>query len=287
MNAAHWLSNSLLGGAQTNGSRVFGVDRMSLLRGSLFVGALLAAGCDPQVDDDYKGEPLASLQGTIAVADEQPSPGDVSTAVLWHDFAESDSAVVTEPVQVRGSFPAEFSLDLFEPPPETVMVELEGEDDGPTGKRIAVGYVGVLANNAAAGPGEFEQVWESALGTENDHLLVYSEQEVSEALVGDLFPGGLRPGYQLFRVTRPTEEERTCLDPWVECIDVCVQQYEACSAEQQVCDDESAACFTACDEEHQPDLCPDGDFQDRLSPVAIDDGLSIVIGGDKPYPDWF
>lgn len=282
-------SDSNSGRAQNNVLRVFGVERsapMSLLR-TFALGALLVAGCDPQADDEYKGEALASLQGTIAVADEQPSPGDVSTAVLWHDFAESDSAIVTEPVPVEGSFPAEFSLNLYEPPPDTVFIEVEGPDDGPTGKFIAVGYVAVLPNNATSGPGQFQDVWESALGTENDHLLVYAEEEVSQELLRDVFPGGMQPGYQLFKVTRPSYEELHCLDPWSDCIDVCIADFNACTEDEQTCSDESVACFGACDEEHQPDQCNQGDFRDLLSPVPITDALSLVIGGEKPYPDWY
>lgn len=259
---------------------------MSLLR-TFALGTVLMAACDPQADDTYKGEALASLQGTIAVADEQPSPGDVSTAVLWHDFAESDSAVVTEPVPVEGAFPAEFKLSLYEPPSPDVLIEVEGPDDGPTGKFIAVGYVAVLPNNAAAGPGDFTEVWESALGVENDHLLVYAEEAVSEELLRGVFPGGLQPGYQLFSVTRPSEEDRHCLDPWSDCIDACLAQFELCEGDEQTCGEESVACFGACDEEHQPDQCPQGDFRDLLAPVQITDALSLVIGGEKPYPDWF
>jgi len=249
--------------------------------------AVLAAGCDPQADASYKGEPLASLHGTVQVAEGQAVAPDVFTSIVWHDFADSDSAALSEPVAVEGSFPAEFALEVYEPPPSSVLYDVEDPDTQElTGKNIAIGYIAVLPPDTP--DGDMQLVHEAALGIDNDHLLVYADQAVDEALLRGVFPGGLVPGYQLFRVTRPdlNAEAEACRAPFDACSEACFASF--CSADGSDCQEGLLPCIEDCEAQHDTSQCPEYvDDQDQLEPTAMTSELSIILGGPKLSPDWF
>ena len=78
--------------------------------------ALALAACDAQAPADYRGEPLGSVRGGIEA--EGALEGDA--ALLW--WTPGGGAIVRTPLQVRGEFPAGFSIDLFEPPPAEALL---------------------------------------------------------------------------------------------------------------------------------------------------------------------
>ena len=76
----------------------------------------LVAACSPQAGTDYSGEPLLTLTGSV-VAGGDPAAAfpPAQAGVLWYGVR----AMVGASVPVVGSFPANFSLSLHWPPPET------------------------------------------------------------------------------------------------------------------------------------------------------------------------
>jgi hypothetical protein len=96
---------------------------------------LCVAACDAQVGDEYRGEPLLSMQGTVVLSE----PNDPRNVVPAIAFAAEFQTVLIEP-EVRGQFPAQFRLDITEPPPAEALFELPDSDGG----KLALGRIVVL-----------------------------------------------------------------------------------------------------------------------------------------------
>jgi hypothetical protein len=97
---------------------------MKALRVSLLALGLGAAalGCDPQVGPDYEGESVFSLGGELLL--EGDSRGLVPALALW--LPETNELAIVD-VEVSGSFPASFRLDVMTPPPPEGIVEFDGK----------------------------------------------------------------------------------------------------------------------------------------------------------------
>lgn len=94
--------------------------------------ACAAVGCDDQVSPFYRGESLFTLSGNVEITG-QHAQGELVPALA---FVSSDTAEVRIlEVDVQGSFPSDFRLDVYEPPPTDAFTTLDG------GERIALGYV--------------------------------------------------------------------------------------------------------------------------------------------------
>jgi hypothetical protein len=96
--------------------------------------ALGLFGCDAQVGPDYAGEPLLSVRGQVVLAGENAA--DVTPVIAFN--TATGYAVVN--AEVSGEFPAEFRLDVVEPPPPDALYDYT---DG-TG-RIAFGILAVAS----------------------------------------------------------------------------------------------------------------------------------------------
>ncbi|NUP09696.1 MAG: hypothetical protein HOW73_26930 [Polyangiaceae bacterium] len=233
----------------------------------------MAAACDPQTGDAYKGEPLATLEGKIQVADDATPPDEAAVAaIVWHTFYENDGEATSEAVDVGGTFPADFTLQLFEPPPPEAFNEWsEGSGDP---HLFAIGYIGVLPQSALALTDQ-QAVWEVAYGVESNFMITYADEFVAEEQTEGVFPGGVQPGYQLWSVVYvDNSAAEACWEPFNECI-------EPCGEEQ--------ACFDACFAAHDPTGCPEfAEGHDTFEPADIEaEQLSIVLGGEIELPNWF
>ena len=92
-------------------------------------GLAALGGCDAAADLDYRGEPLATIRGQVTTsADKQSEPYLHPRAVLvWQNpqlLNEDGTAPpigsferIAEDVAVVSQFPAEFEINLFNPPP--------------------------------------------------------------------------------------------------------------------------------------------------------------------------
>jgi len=88
------------------------------------LAAALAEGCDSQVGQDYRGEPLLTLRGSIVQNGENieelvPALGFYKTGTAHDRFYVVDG-------RVSGSYPAQFQLDVTDVPPEQAMASCGG-----------------------------------------------------------------------------------------------------------------------------------------------------------------
>jgi len=91
------------------------------LTGGLGVLALASAmGCEAQVNDEYKGEPLFSLQGNVVVSEEQ-ADSKLIPHLAFRVAGEEANSVVLVDGELTGEFPAKFRFDVTEPPPDSVL----------------------------------------------------------------------------------------------------------------------------------------------------------------------
>lgn len=101
---------------------------------SLVSVALTMGACGDLADADYRGESQLTLRGTVenpqslTVADD-----DTHAWLLWLP-AEGGASVVADETPVEATFPADFTLQVLQPPPDSVIAPFDGG-------RVAVGVV--------------------------------------------------------------------------------------------------------------------------------------------------
>lgn len=165
-------------------------DRGRLLWCLPIASALFA--CSSQVQSDYPGEPIATLHGKVtANAASLESIPDVSAAIVWSQVRPE---FVGERVDVQGSFPASFKLDLFEPPPAEAELKMDsdycvgeyrsgevGEDGECDGQLVPAGtpmgfWLGyIVAVDASTVEGKLDEP--EVIGADVDHFIVYFEHD--------------------------------------------------------------------------------------------------------------
>jgi len=172
---------------------------MSQLRSVLAtvtVSCLSLAACASQVDGDHQGTPLATLAGSVTNTRAQ-TPSSADVVVLWVTDGMGDF-VTAETVPVQGSFPAAFSLALYEPPADIV---LNAHPSG--GPKVG------LAMLSAAEPGQTPSDATPPLGLDPDHLLVYLPEDVTAGTFASYFLHGPAPaGFHIYGFNRLTDAER-------------------------------------------------------------------------------
>ena len=154
-----------------------------------------AAGCGSQVDSDHQGEVLATLNGSMN-STEVPSPTRASVAVVWAIGSAGTKMAGADFVDVEGSLPSNFTLDIFTPPADEFMREVDG---------LAFGAAFIAAVRTDQDP----KLWQQWLGVENDHVLVYlPETPPKDSTLAALLHGEPTKGFHIYRRYRPTEAER-------------------------------------------------------------------------------
>ena len=154
-----------------------------------------AAGCGSQVDSDHKGEVLATLQGSMASA-EVPSPTHVNVAIVWAIGSGGTKMAGADYVDVEGSLPSNFTLDIFTPPEKDFMREVDGLTFG-------AAYI------AAVRTDQDPKAWQQWLGVENDHVLVFlPDTPPKDSTLAALLHGEPTKGFHIYRRYRPTQAER-------------------------------------------------------------------------------
>jgi hypothetical protein len=177
-------------------------------------GLLGATGCDSQVDSDYPGESLATVRGTIANERTLPTP-EAHAGLFWiaTSAADQNEYLHGESVEVSGDFPAQFQLDLFQPPPEEALDDLAEENGEPLPSRVAVAMISVTDQSpeelgAIEDPGS-ETFYEHFLGIAEQYVVIYAEQPTEEFVTNfGEYIAPLDAGYNLVEVIRGTPDER-------------------------------------------------------------------------------
>lgn len=108
--------------------------QLSSLLFLLFSLLLTLAGCGNVVGPNHPGEPLVTIQGQMNPTPDTRITGPVRLAFVWYpqwlaaeDMGGSQGGpvdVVTEDVLYEGSFPANYSFHIYNPPPESALKPL-------------------------------------------------------------------------------------------------------------------------------------------------------------------
>jgi hypothetical protein len=155
------------------------------------------AGCDPQADRGYPGEPLVTLRGQVA--GDPPLP-PLEAAMLWQRGPppSTDDQELATRAPVESGFPATFTIRLYQPPPAAAR------------RTLAPGEVSFARGNAAAVPFGIaaEQVSQlptaanPSYGVDLDHWVVHLGADVPPNSLTAWWLGAALPaGYHLVRVT--------------------------------------------------------------------------------------
>jgi hypothetical protein len=230
---------------------------------------LALSACDAQVDPDYPGEPIASLVGTVTNEMQVRKPTNAEVALVWLNTAGSPDRYFGERAAVNSQFPADFTLDVYAPPPAEALNDYTHGAVRPQESRVGVAYIAAVDAQifalygdrlTDAEDGMLEQL---TLGGAENHMLVYVEKDVQPNTHAETLLGGqLAAGYHVMDVKRPTEAQK--------------QQAEQCFT-QATNTEEFAACYALVFDRLQ--LAP-VDMQTRISVRLVDDSETIN------WPDW-
>jgi hypothetical protein len=225
------------------------------------------SACDAQVDPDYPGEPIASLVGTVTNEMQSRSATDPVVVLLWmnENTPGGPDTFYGETAAVSGQFPADFTLDVFTPPPDFVLNDFTAGGQRPDESRVGTAAIAVVDGQAIAAfeRGE-EPAADALLGGADKHVLVYVDKDIQPGTFGEYFlDGQLSAGFHVMDVERLTEAQQ--------------QQVDQCRA-QAVDEAQRRACGpdSAFDRLH---LAP-ADMQTRISVRLVDDPDSV------DWPEW-
>lgn len=101
---------------------------------------VLGAGCQAQVGEDYRGEVLLRVQGSVVIDD-----ADAAGLVPVLAFEGRDSMVLLD-ARVTGVFPSRFRMDVTDAPPASTFTSFGGVGGEP-GPLIARGFIALVPNS--------------------------------------------------------------------------------------------------------------------------------------------
>jgi hypothetical protein len=95
------------------------------------------------VDTSYRGEALATIEGSVQTGTAPITTTSIDAAITWaHATFSPDQQLiqsvdwVDEATPVSGTFPANFTLSIYQPPPSSVLIACPGSS-----AHLAVGFV--------------------------------------------------------------------------------------------------------------------------------------------------
>ena len=168
---------------------------------AMLSAALLLTGCGQGAASPDSHPPLAQLNGVIhstAVS----TPQEVRVALVWRILSANAELKVASELGVHAEFPAQFTFDINELPPEAALGPINSSDDKPiAGVRVAEGTLIVyedlngndkldLISSDATAPSP-----DLVLGTPADLDIGYLEGTIPPDLVPDL----AQPGFHVIQ----------------------------------------------------------------------------------------
>jgi hypothetical protein len=238
-----------------------------LHRSLLALAAAPLIACSAMTDDNYRGEALLSLEGTIDSHRAAAPPRDVNISLVWQRNYNAEKTKM--PLDVAPMFPATFQLKVFKRPPLDVL---------PTDPRLpnygwetahsAVGFIVAATPDAVYGWSSDLpiSIWppdQGVLGVDPRHVILYVPEGVPQGTLGpwsihDTFT----PGFHVLEVK--------CLSPAKQAeLRACLAQHPATNTLES-----QRATLEACDTltSYWPwlRLAPD-DLQTELTVELIDD----------------
>jgi hypothetical protein len=126
-------------------------------------------------------------------------PTGVSSLTAKLDTDTQVAGAVGQRVHVEGEFPAQFRLELLQPPPDDVLIHAR------TGESVALGLF--VALDPAGAPfvldGDAPGLPPWIQGASETHLLLFAHESVPrDSDLGTILGFGVAPGFQLLEVTR-------------------------------------------------------------------------------------
>jgi hypothetical protein len=196
-----------------------------LYRSLLALAAVPLIACSAMTDDNYRGEVLLSLEGTIDARRAAAAPRDVNIALVWQLNYNSERTRV--PLDLVPTFPASFQLNVFQRPPVLPLPTDEHDPEyGWVTSRSTFGYIVAATPDAdyawySSTPVSITPPSHGVLGVDPRHVIMYVPDGVTEGSIG---PWGIRntftPGFHVLDVKclSPAKqaELQTCLEqhPW-------------------------------------------------------------------------
>jgi hypothetical protein len=238
----------------------------------LYVGLLVAAGCGAQATPDYPGEKLSVVKGKVVSALTVPEVPDALVLANWGDVGAMFPPGGTT-AEVEGEFPAQFSLALYEPPPEEKLfnpadsirfAQDERPFDPAVESRIALAHIVAVAKDASGNPDPYH-----VLGAAEGHALLYVEEDIAEDSLGAaMFHAPLEAGYHLLEVRAiPEAEERGVIE--CEAAAVSVEAWKACGLNSRLHRADNDDTVTV-------RLVPDTElFFESYSPIYVSPGTDL------------
>lgn len=221
----------------------------------------LAGACSAQADSDYEGDLLASLEGQVTTSRSSATP-DAEAMAIWLPSDDYDFLVPTaDRVDVEGSFPSAFRLDMTEPPPDEGSIDGSGD--------LALGFLTIVSAGLTQEDILQDEPPDDLLfGVEEGHMLLWVGTEDGGGSFAEFFElGSLSPGYHVLDVLGLTKAED--------------DQVNACQ-EAAMSEEESQACFDMerdLYEQRYPDVDwgPDDLKFDKLRLAADDLDTELAI----------
>lgn len=165
---------------------------------SLVLALAPLTACASQVDGSHQGTALAKIGGSVRNIRTLPVSAGSEVVVVWQNSSGSPDLSGADSVEVEGSFPAQFTLSIYEPPAPELLNDWYGVKVGVA--FIVAGEAGTdFSNDAGAG----------ILGIEDDHLLVYVPAAVpAGTAAATLLRSTPAPGFHLYSVHKLTDAEQ-------------------------------------------------------------------------------
>lgn len=236
-------------------------------------------GCGTQVTEDYPGEALANVQGTLLVGDAPAPTGGLDVGIIYGVPGEDGDSdrFGGYSVEVTGDFPAQFDLALYEPPPPDALFPISEGERSTEDFNLAIGLIVTGDPGSLTDPQNVQPtgMFDGLRGAAARHMLIYVDRDVpSDHVFAQQFTGGaITAGYHL--VERSAGEalpnRYRCPaggpDPFA-CEDLSGDERTACEAAYREARDEWAA-----------ENC----VPERAVTLDIVDGASIeVVLGETP-----
>lgn len=128
-----------------------------ILTSLLLVTVTTTTACEGMADDDYQGEILASMTGTVTSTRIAATP-PTQAVVIWAGVTALDLGFGG--AAINGSFPAMFRIDVTTPPPPTQFIDGSGD--------LAIGLLSVWPQR-----GHLTEVEDAILGIEEQHAMLW------------------------------------------------------------------------------------------------------------------
>jgi hypothetical protein len=166
----------------------------------LFALAAAVPACSAQHRNDYRGEPLAELHGTVSSTSTAPLP-PLDVALVWDEISIGGPNGVLTPlnvpeatrIPVSGQFPSAFTVDLMTTPPEEVLISCSTHDHPNDTGHFGFAHIRAVAQGSSGGEAD---TYGDAFGFQ----IIYADQDIAACeWLSELTAVPVSKGYHLVR----------------------------------------------------------------------------------------